>query len=140
MVDLSLRGVRRLFAVFVDEGKICEWSAADQGFVPLPTDGELEDPALVIPLPLRALFGSKLDQNDVVLSALWAKDNPVLKQLMFAQGLREAMRCILMIGRRLPLDASQEAKLDACSDADRLERWLLASLTVSSVDELLELP
>jgi len=140
MEDLSKRGVRRLFAVFVDDGKVCEWSHANQGFVPLPTDGALEDPALVIPLPLGALFGSNEDQNGVVLSALWAKDNPKLKKLVLAHGLREAIRCILKIGRRFSLDASQEAKLDACSDTDRLERWLLPALTISSVDELLELP
>ncbi|MCA9696019.1 MAG: hypothetical protein KC431_00755, partial [Myxococcales bacterium] len=137
MEDLSLRGVRRLFAVFVDEGKVCEWSHADQGFVPLPADGALEDPALVIPLPLGALFGSTADRDDVVMSALWAKGNPMLKQLMFASGVRDAIRCIFR-GRGLPLGEPQKVRLEACSDVERLERWLMASLT-ASIDDLLEL-
>jgi len=139
MEDLSLRGVRRLFAVFVDEVKICEWSANDRCLVPLAMDSELIDPALAIPLPPRALFGSAADRSSVLLSARWAKGDPVLKRLMFAWGMRDIARRFLN-ARGIGLDAQQEATLDACRDADRLERWALASLTVSSVDELLDLP
>ena len=70
-----------------------------------------------------------------MMSAEWAKADPVVKM----RGMREIARRLLTT-RGLHLDAQQEAKLDACSDVDRLERWALASLTVSSVNELLELP
>ena len=134
MEDLSLRGVRRLFGVFVDEGQVCEWSAADHCFAPLAMDSDLVDPALVIPVPLVALFGSA-DRHGVVLSAEWAKGDPVRKR----RGMREIARGLLR-AQGLHPDAQQEAKLYACGDVDRLERWALASLTVSSVSELLELP
>ena len=66
MEDLSNRGVRRLLAIFLEPLEVCEWSNAENRFVPLPMDGELEDPTLVCPIPFRALFDSREADNAVV--------------------------------------------------------------------------
>lgn len=77
--DLTACGVRRLLAIFVKKGEICEWSAKDDRWVSLDLDSSLADPTLVRPFPLRALLNAAA-ADDAVVDALVAKNNPRLAQ------------------------------------------------------------
>ncbi|MCX4240254.1 hypothetical protein [Paraliomyxa miuraensis] len=75
--DLASRGVRRVFAIFVKTNQVCEWSAVSDGWVELDPARSIEDPALVRPIPVRALLDPTA-ADDAVAAALLAKNNPVL--------------------------------------------------------------
>jgi hypothetical protein len=79
--DLSLRGVRRIFAVFVKQGQVCEWSADRQGWRLLDPETNIEDECLVNPLAVRALLEA-VAADAAVAQALVAKNNPVIADLV----------------------------------------------------------
>ncbi|MFV8756149.1 hypothetical protein ACNOYE_36835 [Nannocystaceae bacterium ST9] len=79
--DLTERGVRRLIAIFVKQGKVCEWSRELGGWVELPREFMLDDPTLVRPLPIRALLDAAA-ADDAVVDALARKRNPKLVELV----------------------------------------------------------
>ncbi|MEM9463116.1 MAG: hypothetical protein AAGF11_53735 [Myxococcota bacterium] len=91
--DLTACGVRRLIAVFVKRGEICEWSAKDDRWLPLDLHGSLHDPTLIRPFPLRALFDAAA-ADDSLVDALAAKNNPRLahrERLQRQQGLEQGL-------------------------------------------------
>lgn len=152
--DIVGRGVRRLIAIFVKRGTVAEWSQAEGRFVPLPLDGELDDPTLAMPIPLRALLDAALADN-AVAAALYAKKNPWLMQREqevrqetrkevreeTRQETREKLlRPLLrtLEDRNLHPTAEQLATIVGCSDEDRLARWLLVAARVGSIAELLD--
>ena len=101
---LTERGVRRLVAIFVKKDEIGEWSADENRWIPLNLDDELEDPTLVRPVPLRALFDAA-KADDSLVDALEAKNNPRLAEIKRqrprgrtprgdAQGDRDRMRSV----------------------------------------------
>jgi hypothetical protein len=56
------RGVRWIFAVFVEARQICEWCPESQSWSSLDSRSRIEDPCLVLPLAVDALFfGSDVD-------------------------------------------------------------------------------
>jgi hypothetical protein len=66
--DLIARGVRRVVAIFVREGKISEWSPRKGEWKDLDLDGSLHDRVLATPLPLRGLLEAVI-ADDVVARA-----------------------------------------------------------------------
>jgi hypothetical protein len=78
--DLILRGVRRVFAVFVKTGAVCEWSKTENKFVPMNQDGVIEDPLFVRPIAVKALFDYALSEDEVV-HALNVKNNSAIVAL-----------------------------------------------------------
>ena len=126
---LSACGVRRIFAVFVKKGEVCEWFPNQACFVPLDLDGTIEDRTLVCPVPVRALFDTAV-ADDSLVDALEAKGNPRLAQRVatghstgFADGLRRAVQtaCRLL---GIPLGPHERDHLDSL-DADGLESLLV---------------
>ena len=130
---LSACGVRRIFAVFVKKGEVCEWFPNQACFVPLDLDGTIEDRTLVCPVPVRALFDTAV-ADDSLVDALEAKGNPRLAERVatgfaegrtagIAEGLRKAVQtaCTLL---RIPLGPHERAHLDSL-DADGLESLLV---------------
>ncbi|NJK32321.1 MAG: hypothetical protein HC927_07885 [Deltaproteobacteria bacterium] len=96
--EFSKRGVRRVIAIFIENGEACEWDRSRKDWRTLPLDGEFSDPTLVRPFPVRALFDAKLGANAVV-EALDAKGNPALARIKararaegFAQGMLQGLR------------------------------------------------
>ena len=83
---LAARGVRRIFAMFVDRQEIAEWSAAEGAWRTLPMDGEIEDPSFVRPLPVRSLWDLREGEN-AVARALIDKKNEVIEARI--RGARE---------------------------------------------------
>lgn len=132
---LSARGVRRVVALFVKTGEVCEWSPEDGAWRPLDPEGTVVDPALARPLPVRALLdGAAAD--DAVARALRAKDNPVLASLEAAgvergrrQGIErgieaacELLGITLGPSHRAQIRESSAADLEALLDRIRRER------------------
>lgn len=128
--DLSARGVRRVFAVFVKRGAVAEWSPAQGKWQDLPQDTAIEDPCFVQPLPVRALL-SAAENEEAVARALLAKKAPALEQAQQAarqegvlEGLRRAIEGLCSV-LGVELTGGQQADL-AQRDAPGLEALLAA--------------
>jgi len=119
--DLSARGVRRVFAIFVKRDEVAEWSALEAAFRPLGRDDSLEDPCLVRPLPVRALLDATAS-DDAVARALLAKANPILekaRQEVRREGVERLCRALdieLTEARAAALARMDAAGLDALAD------------------------
>jgi hypothetical protein len=72
------RGVRRIFAVWVKDQQVREWTPTN-GWRPLEAGTQIEDPCLVAPLAVTALLDAAA-ADDAVVEALAAKGNPVLRR------------------------------------------------------------
>ncbi|MCP3998855.1 MAG: hypothetical protein GY722_27855 [bacterium] len=132
---LMARGVRRLFAVMVEEGQVREWTRA--GWRVRAPRGEIRDRTFEKPLRIRAiLYAAEADR--LVAEALWEKREPFLVQLVdkeraegHAEGLAEGRtkglaEAILRAFKRhgLPVTPQQRQVLLACHDPSLLVRWL----------------
>jgi len=128
--DLTQCGVRRVFAFFVKTGEVCEWSPRKRRWLPLDLDGTISDPALVRPIPVRALLDAAV-ADDAVIDALDAKGNPRLAEIREAsyakgraKGRLEAIEtaCELLTIPLGPLERTQLAALDDAGLATLLAR------------------
>ncbi|WP_437547502.1 DUF4351 domain-containing protein [Sorangium sp. So ce367] len=164
--DLVVRGVRRVFAIFVKRDEVAEWSAAEGRFVPLAPDATIEDLCLVRPVPVRALLDGAAAEREVV-RALERKGNSEIEAIKARErkaaldegrraGLDEGRRAGLDEGRRAGLDEGQRAVLlrqlrarfgevpEArreqvfAASGERLAEWAERILTARTLDELFE--
>jgi hypothetical protein len=147
------RGVRRVFAIFVKDGKVCEWSVESQSWRALPPGSQIEDPCLVRPLPVPALLDAAA-ADAAVARALIAKDNPEIRQekeLAEAQGRARGLaegeakgearaRALDVVAiletRGLPMTEAQRQRILSCTDLDQLDRWLRRAVLAGSADEV----
>jgi hypothetical protein len=91
--DLIARGVRRVVAIFVKKGEVCEWSAKNGTWQTLDPEGTFSDPTLARPLRVKELVDAA-ESDNAVARALLAKDNPVLaaaKTLSRAEGEKKGL-------------------------------------------------
>jgi hypothetical protein len=135
--DLVACGVRRVVALFVKKGQVCEWSAQRGKWEELDPDGTFSDRTLARPLRVRDLLDAA-EADNAVARALLAKDNPVLVEAQklseskgLAQGEKKGLRrgidtaCELL---GIELGPERRAQIDKL-DAAGLEA-LLAQLRV----------
>ncbi|MBK8253128.1 MAG: hypothetical protein IPK82_10735 [Polyangiaceae bacterium] len=155
--DLTARGVRRMFAIFVKRQVVAEWASADGKFLDLAADASITDETLSAPFPVRALLNAAESDNGVAM-ALLAKNNPVLAANIQAQrekalqegreegidkgiekgvvaGQQNALLTILK-ARNLPISSAAQQAIRACNNLQTLERWVQKALTVKSAEEL----
>lgn len=76
---LAARGVRRIFCLEVQAGRILEW--ASNAWSELPGEGVIQDSILAAPLPVRALVNAA-EADNTAARALMAKGNPVIEQAL----------------------------------------------------------
>ena len=160
-VKMHRRGVRRIFAIFVEEdeaeNKICEWVPAKRTWKEHDRASSIDDPVLVEPLEVQALFDAVAADNAVV-SALDAKGNPKIEEIRAesrAEGeaageakgradgeLAATAKAILSILKARGLEPSDtvQERVRSSTELDLLQRWLQRAATASSADELLEEP
>jgi len=105
--DLTQRGVRRLFAIFVKKGEVHEWAGKE--WRPLPPDGAITDPTLSLPIGVAALLDAA-EADDAVARALVEKNNPVIAEVR-AGGQREGLREGLRAGQLRTLERQFEKRL-----------------------------
>lgn len=140
------RGVRRIFAVFLDRNEVAEWSQTRQRWKTLDPESAIEDPCLDHPIEVASLLDAAAADN-AVAAALVKKGNPVIEEVRNrdraegkaegrAEGKAEALLSILA-ARGLEPDKSARRRIVACSDLDTLERWLRRAIVATSVDEAL---
>lgn len=142
--DLIRRGVRRVFAIFVKESRVSEWSAAKHKFVSLDIDGMLEDRLFIRPMAVRGLVNAALAENEVAL-ALWKKGNPALKRIQedghkegHEEGHKEGQREMLvrLLERRFgPLSESMLSRIQS-ADTNALRAWADGIFDATSVDDV----
>jgi hypothetical protein len=139
------RGVRRIFAVFVESRQVCEWSSEEQGsWRPLGLASSIEDPCLVKPLPVAALLDRAI-ADDAVIEALAAKGNPELRRLEDAarreegraEGIATSILTVLE-ARGIAVSPDQREEILRCSDLDRLRHWLDRAALATTADEVLQ--
>jgi Putative restriction endonuclease len=135
--DLTARGVRRVVAIFVKKGEVCEWSAADGAWTKLDAEGSFSDPVLARPLRVKDLLDAA-EADNAVARALLAKDNPVLadaktesRQAGIAEGERKGLRLGIEVACELSGIELTPARRAALGDLDatRLQA-LLARIRV----------
>jgi len=144
------RGVRRIFALFVKTGQVCEWSPKE-GWRPLAPTSWIEDSCLAIPLAVAALLDAAV-ADDAVVEALAAKKNPALRRREAAArnkgraegkaegraaGIATAILRVLET-RGVAVSPTQKQEILLCTDLDRLDRWLGRAALASSAGEVLQ--
>ena len=148
--SLADRGVRRVFAIDLKEVCVLEW-AHDRGqWDPLDGDASISDPALVTPLPVRALLRDA-EADYAVGRALVIKRNPAIEEARQeskaegksegiaegrVHGLAEAVLAVLA-SRALALAPHEREQILGERDLARVERWLARVATCESAAELL---
>jgi hypothetical protein len=158
--DLVLRGVRRVFAIFVKTCDICEWSRTKNEFVLMNADGMFEDSLFVRPIAVRALVDAALAEAEVV-RALEKKGNPEISRIRreaedegHKRGLDEGHKKGLDEGHKKGLDEGErrlllglvrkrfgrvptmvETRVNA-ADAAQINAWAEKLLSASSLDEV----
>lgn len=163
--DISARGVRRFFAIFVKKGVVAEWLAKQKSFAPLDLDGEISDRTLATPVRVRALLDA-VEADNGVARALLAKNNPVLEaeqKRLREQGLEEGRAkgveegvlkgrevgllegkasavIAVLVARGQSISPDLRRTILACTDERTLDAWLRKAATASSADELLGAP
>ena len=159
---LADRGVRRVFAIDVERKRALVWSATTNTWEILPLDSAIEDHALALPLPLRALVEA-MSADDAVAQALLAKKNPVITKALAsaerkgkaegrragkAEGRREgerkgalngAIKTLLAVlaARGLTVRKKHEKQIRSTDKEAVLAAWIVRAVTCASVDELL---
>jgi hypothetical protein len=94
--DLTARGVRRFFAIFVKKGEVREWAAGERAWKTLGPEATIRDACLCRPISGAALLEAAAD--DAVARALVDKNNPVIARLREderKEGRREGQIAIL---------------------------------------------
>jgi Uma2 family endonuclease len=155
---LSERGVRRVFAIDVEKRRALVWSAAQKVWDVLPSDSAIEDRALALPLPIRALVEAA-KSDDAVAQALITKKNPVITSALQRasqagklegklegqieghlegqiEGKIEALLAVLD-ARGLVIKKKQEKRIRAERDEATLAGWIRAAASCASIADLL---
>jgi hypothetical protein len=143
---MAARGVRRIFAIPVRgdaagseiiAGPVAEWIAAEERWRTYRDDEVIADPCLFQPVPVRALLDA-VEADDAVAQALLGKENPVLIKYGDTRARRALQKVLqlLLRDRGIVIDTDADARIDACSDLEILQRWLARAVLVASANEL----
>lgn len=162
---LTFRGVRRVFAIDVQQSRVYEWlpplspvqtrGASRRGWKELDAASRIEDPVFEVPLPVAAMVHAARS-DDAVARALVARRNPVIEAAMaeqrsvaIAEGKREgnaegdlagraASLFAVLAARGLAVDAAWRDRIAAERDPRRLDRWIARAAVASSLVEALD--
>ncbi len=136
-------GVERQIAIFPDKLQVSEWSKSEKNWMPLAADGHIEDPCLVRPLPIAALFDGALAEIEVA-RVLEAKDNPAILEMKaesekrgFARGLANSV-LLNLSARGIEVPGDVQERIRATTRTETLERWLLRAVSASSLEDVFE--
>jgi hypothetical protein len=145
------RGVKRVFAVFVRQGEVAEWSKTKKEWVTLGKSSSIRDKCLVKPLSVAALLDAgKADA--AVVQGLEAKGNPEILRIGAegeargeakgeARGTINALRAaVLAVFAARDLEVSDKVRdaLSSCDEPATLERWLRQAVIVCTAEDILD--
>jgi hypothetical protein len=144
------RGVKRVFAVFVRQAEVAEWSKKKKKWVNLALSSVIEDACLARPLLVGALLdAAKADA--AVVQGLEAKGDPEIERIRSegrSEGLSEgrsegtlstlrAAILAVLSARGLEVQAAADTAVSSCNDPATLERWLRQAATASTAADAL---
>jgi hypothetical protein len=135
--DLVARGVRRVLAIFVKTGKVCEWSPAEGTWRALDLDGAIEDDCLSRPIGVKALLDAA-EADNAVARALAEKRNPVIEALK-NEGKNEGMAAAILAvlaARGMDVGGEVRGRILGCGDAATLARWIARAAVAGSPEEV----
>ncbi|WP_428268199.1 hypothetical protein [Haliangium sp.] len=157
---MAQRGVRRVFAIAVKgdkaggnlvAGPLLEWQPERDDWKTWGEDERLEDPCLSRPLPVGALLDA-VQAEKAIVNAVIVSDHPdmvkhdeeVLQQGIDLGtrkgediGMRKAL-LRLMHARGLTAGETARARIDACTDADVLNRWIDRAATANELADIFD--
>jgi hypothetical protein len=136
---MYLRGVRRIFGIWVKgRRRVCEWSAESGSWRLLEEGSQIEDRCLATPLPVKALLDAALVRRAVV-QALESQGEPAIEELKAAARALGKAEGVLKIleARGIAVGSEQREEILGCTDAERLDRWLLRAGVATSADEVM---
>jgi hypothetical protein len=138
---LAGRGVRRVFAIDIERGRVLEWSTRGEWTI-LDQRTAIADPALAVDLPIAALLDVGRT-DDTVATALRLRRHPEFvaerdegRAEGRAAALAEAVIAVLE-ARGLVLTAEERERLCAERNVDRQLRRVTAAPACRSVADLL---
>ena len=135
---LVSRGVRRVFAIDVENRRALEWSKELGEWSILDRRGKLEDPALAIPVRVETLVDTAL-VDDAIAHALRLRRHPEFlaeRAEGRAEGRAEAL-LVVLASRGLEPSEDERRRILEERDLARLERWLATAATCADVAGLL---
>jgi hypothetical protein len=149
--DWSLRGVRRVFGIFVEKGTVEEWLPMAKTWRALDLDSVISDPCFVRPFSVRALLDPAVAEDEVA-RALEVQDNPAILAMKAASeergkrrvGERGARRAVtaavltVLASRRLEVPPRVRAVVEASEDLAQLRRWLARAATAASAADVID--
>ena len=138
---LVARGVRRVFAVDVERSRALEWSKKLGQWSILDRRGQIEDPALAVPIPIEAMLEAAR-ADDAVVRAWRAKRHPEFlaeRAEGQAEGRAEAL-LIVLAARGLAPTEEERRRILGERELGRLERWIAAVRDCADVAGLLAMP
>jgi len=130
----------------VERSRAFEWSRELDAWSILDGNASIVDPALAVPLPVRALLqAAKAD--DAVAAALLAKRNPVLEAALddaeargMAEGIQQGARALLLrlVRQRFgdEVDRRAEQRI-ATASAAQIDAWAARVLSAATLTALL---
>lgn len=133
--EVTARGVRRMFAIFVTAREVREWLPAERRWSKLGPGEIIDDPCLLRPIPVHALLAAAA-ADDAVAQALIAKKNPVV----MAFGLQQRAEALLTILAARGIDVPEEARerILHTTDGAELHCWLTRAASANSLAEVLD--
>ncbi|MDX2086785.1 MAG: Uma2 family endonuclease [Kofleriaceae bacterium] len=139
--QLSQRGVRRVFALDIVRQRALEWSAPLETWSMLASNVAIEDPALAVPLPIRALVDAAHAEAAMV-RAFRERRHPEFvaeREEGREEGQAQTSRAILtklLLQKFGPLSPADLQRI-ATAELAQLERYLERVLTSATVAQVL---
>ena len=146
--DMTRRGVRRVFAIFVKKEQVGEWSTDKRDFIMLSPDSLIEDRCFVKPIPVRALLDAKIARAEAVRAYEVAKEPAIMQIKAKAEhrGERRGKRTGLKLGQRQILLRLLRQKFGDVSEgfekqvkqapSAKLDTWIGRVLLATTLDEV----
>lgn len=138
-IQLVARGVRRVFCVFVNQRKLCEWSREHGRWETLSPDATIEDRCFVRPITASGMIDWVL-ADDEVAKALLVKRPPAVVAALEESRMEEKRAGILRIleVRGLSVPQRVRSRIEATTDAALLDAWFARAVTVARAADLLK--
>lgn len=141
--EVTARGVRRIFAIFVKAREVREWLPAEHRWCKLDSGELIDDPCLLRPIAAEALLAAAA-ADDAVAQALIAKRNPVVMDYSArersageAQGRAEALLTILA-ARGIDVPEEARRRILHTTAQTELQRWLTRAATANALADVLD--
>ena len=155
--DLTTRGVRRVFAIFVKVGKVCSWE--NRRWRELSLAGVIQDRCFSRPVLVRALLDAG-EADNAVAQALVDKQNPIIEAVRAkgeakgeAKGRVEgrvegeangeakgtALSVLKVLAARgLDVPDDVRARILECRDAPLLYKWIVKAVLAATAEDVVE--